>query len=247
MIKKINWFICILCGEQGVDDNKDLETEKLYLNCDRENIAILTGAIVENIKNIVGEKLQLKCVSEQIIPGFGDLEEKEPIENYERNEKIVIYAENHAIAERIADEINQLRNKKPQLFSTTKVNPLLPKKYGFIGIAKEKHEYAVTPAGHASGKTYNDYMADLMYKCILSGCDRHFEVDYNTCDKKESERMKRYVEAFKNMEEGQKKTIVNVCKEIFYNTCKEYNVDTVYTPVINSENHLSKGDTQKGA
>ncbi|MBR3002535.1 MAG: hypothetical protein IKF38_03095 [Clostridia bacterium] len=236
-----------IMGNIGVEDNKMKQpTEKLYINCDRENIALLTGEIVQAIKGVVGEKLQLKFVSEQQISQFIENEEKSTIKNYQRNDKIVIYAENHAKAEIISDLINQLRMKKPQLFSKTKVNPLLPKKYGFIGMAREKaRDCAKFPSGVAKGVTYNDYMADIMYNSIASGFDKYFEVDYNNCEENIEERMNQYMPAFLDMMEEQKEAILKECKQIFLEVCTKDKVNTIYTPTNEENQIINKKDMQR--
>ena len=77
----------------------------------------------------------------------------------QRNDKIVIYAENHSVAEKMAMRINELRVNRPELFHTDKIIPILPKKYGVLGIGnKRRGEYAKTPVGDATGDPYNDYL-----------------------------------------------------------------------------------------
>lgn len=117
-----------IIGKIGIDEKKDHEVEKLYINCDRKDIASLTEAIFDEIRDIAGDKLQMKCISEQFIEEDIEAEKRKPIKNYQRNDKIVIYALNHAMAETIAQRINELRVRNPNLFSTTKTIPLLPKK-----------------------------------------------------------------------------------------------------------------------
>ena len=236
-------------GKNGIESNKwENKTEKLYINCDRKNIALLTGAIIKEIKGVVGDKLQMKYLCEQTLSDFIENEKNNPIKNYQRNEKIVIYAEDHDKAEIIADLINQLRIKQPQLFSTTKVNPLIPKKYGFIGIGKElDNDYAIFPSGVASGVTCNDYMADIMLQSIVSGFDEHFKIDYNNCTESISERMTQYVSIFSEMKEEQKKEILGQCKQIFLESCKKSKVNTVYTPIADVQNNIDKENNQRGA
>ena len=82
-----------------------------------------------------------------------DTENESIIENYQRNEKIVIYAENHGVAVKIAEQINRIRSKKPELFSSTKTLPFIPKLHGFIGIAENViNKHTNTPLGEASRK-----------------------------------------------------------------------------------------------
>lgn len=213
---------------------------KLYINCDRKNIALLTGAIYREISTIAGEKLQMKCVSEQLYKDYKKREESKIIKNYQRNDKIVIYAENAEVAEKMAERIYQLRLKHPELFSETKTMPLLPKKYGFIGYGKEtRGAHAKTPVGIASGKTYNDYMSDIMFQCIVAGFDDNISGTSSGHIDSPEERMSEYVKIYENMLPEQRNAIISKSKEIFLQVCKGSRVNTIYTPVVEEERQLN--------
>lgn len=235
-----------ISGEIGIDENKDRDVEKIYLNCDRKNIALLTGAIYREICDITGDKLQMKFVSEQCYDFLeGANEEDKIVKNYQRNDRIVIYAENHAKAEQISEKINELRRSNPQLFSTTKTLPLLPKKFGFIGIGKEKRGVAVkTPLGITAGATYNDLLAEVMFNSVVSGFDIEMSgmvLSQDTGEKTpQSERMRQYAEVFDKMSPEQKNRIISNSRDVFLQVCRENNVHTVYTPEVGRDNQMEQ-------
>ena len=221
-----------IAGKTGIDEKKDHDVEKLYINCERKNIALLTAAIFNQIRDVAGDKLQMKCISEQYLEDFKQAEAQKKIKNYQRNDKIVIYAENHAKAEIIAEKINSLRLKNPHLFSTTKTSPLLPKKCGFIGTAKNEMSFhAKTPLGHASGSTYNDFLSDIMFQSVIAGFDDNISGTSNGHDLTPEERMSEYASIYNEMILEQKNAIINKSKDIFLQICRENNVNTIFTPI----------------
>lgn len=226
-----------IAGKTGIDEKKDHEVEKLYINCERKNIALLTAAIFNQIRDVAGDKLQMKCISEQYLEDAKQTESKNKIKNYQRNDKIVIYAENHAKAEIIAEKINSLRLKNPHLFSTTKTAPLLPKKCGFIGTAKNQIGFHVkTPLGYASGSTYNDFLSDILFQSIVCGFDDNISGTSSGHDLDSEERMSKYASIYNEMILEQKNEIINKSKDIFLQICRENNVNTIYTPVSEKQN-----------
>lgn len=227
-----NVFLHIM-GKIGIDEHKDKDFVKLYINCDRKNIALLTGAIFGEICNVAGDKLQMKCISEQFLKEDKQRENSNQIKNYQRNDKIVIYAENDKKAEIIAEKIKNLRIKYPNLFSENKFTPLLPKKYGFIGYGKEKYNnQAKTPVGIASGRTYNEYMSDILCKCIIAGFDDNISGTSAGKSVEPEKRMSEYVRIYSEMLPEQRNAILSKSKEIFLQVCKAHGVNTIYTPVV---------------
>ncbi len=225
-----------ISGKDGIDEQKNPNVEKLYINCERKNIALLTAEIFKSIKGIAGDKLQMKCVSEQLLNEQKEYENKQKFKNYQRNDKIVIYAENSIMADRIAEEINLIRDKKPDLFSTNKAVPFLPKKCGFLGIAKEKRGASVqTPLGYASGRTYNDYLSDIFYQSIVAGFDKEFGINSNNCKESPEERMKQYTSVFSDFSNEQRTSVLKNCKDIFLDVCTKGKVKTIYTKDIENE------------
>ena len=218
-----------ISGEKGLDEYKNRDMEKIYLNCERKNIALLTSKIFDEIKGITGDKLQMKCISEQFLKEGEKQEENAKIKNYQRNEKIVIYAENHEMAEKIAEKINQIRINNPELFSGNKTLPFMQKKYGVMGIGVKKiYEYAKTPLGEVTGKTYNEYIANLLYTCIIAGFDKEMGVDENNKESLE-ERMGIYSKLYSKMSTEQKASVMGNIKKTYEEVTKENNISTVYS------------------
>lgn len=227
-----NVFLHIM-GNLGV---KSHDVVKLYINCERKNIALLTGAIFGEICGMVGDKLQMKCISEQYMEEDKQREEANPIKNYQRNDKIVIFSESEREAEMIAEKIRELRIKYPNLFSEKKAMPLLPKKYGFIGYGKETYNsYAKTPVGIASGRTYNDYMSNIMFDCVVAGFDENICGTSTGHSIGPEQRMSEYVKIYNEMLPEQRLEILNKCKTFFLQVCKENGVNTIYTPFVENE------------
>lgn len=222
-----------ISGKDGLNEKKDLDMVKLYINCDRKNISLITNLIFQKIRIIVGTKLQLKCISEQYVDWCKEAENNSVIKNYQRNDKIVIYAENPHMAELIAEQINELRREHPELFSSEKTLPFIPKKYGFIGfVSKKSSDYARTPLGIASGSTYNDYISNLIFCCTISGFDKYFGIDSHSNRDNVEERMIKYAELYQNMTQTEKSVILRNIKEIFEQVSRDSNVQTSYfTPV----------------
>lgn len=227
-----------IAGKTGIDPKKDNEVEKLYLNCDRRNIALLAGAIFNDIKDVAGDKLQMKFISEQFMDEDIEREKGKKIKNYQRNERIVIYTVNHVMADRIAERIKELRLRQPSLFSTTKTVPLLPKKYGFIGIAKDEFyaHQAKTPLGYAAGKTYYEYLSEIMFQSVVAGFDDNISGTSSGHELSPDERMSEYISIYDEMIPEQQQEIINKSKEIFLQICRANNVKTIYTPTNGREN-----------
>lgn len=226
-----------ISGEIGIDEKKNHEVEKLYINCERKDISLLAGVIYREIRNVAGEKLQMKCISEQYFRDDEQREGEKTIKNYQRNDKIVIYAVDHKMAEIITEKINALRLKKTKLFATVKAVPLLPKKCGFIGVGKENRgASAKTPLGYASGRTYNEFLSDIMFQSIVAGFDENISGTSSGHDSNPEERMSQYVSIYNNMIPDQRNAIISKSRGIFLQICRENNVNTIYTPTITGRN-----------
>jgi len=227
-----------ISGRNGLSEKTSPEMEKLYINCDRRNIAALAKEIYMRIRGIAGEELQMKFLSEQIYKSLNQADEtNKPIKNYQRNDRIVIYAKDHRKTEMFAEEIKELRREKPELFSTTKSLPLLPKKHGFIGIARGDSLFcAKTPFGILSAQTYNKLLANVMFESVVAAFDME-KFGYVLINGSEEttpidERMRTYVENFDKMSQKQRDDVVNCGAELFVDFCRDNNISTVYTPDI---------------
>lgn len=218
-----------ISGKDGIDEKRDKEAEKLYINCDRKNIAVLTGAIFNKIRDIAGDKLQMKCISEQYMEEHIEEEERNAIKNYQRNDKIVIYAEDSIKAQKMAEKINELRTENPELFTAIKSTPILQKKLGFIGTAKNTmHFQAKTPSGYATGRTYNDFLSDVMLQSVVSAFDNELTGTSSGHDSYIEERMSQYVSLYPQMIPEQRNDIISKSKLAFLQICQENRINTTY-------------------
>ena len=149
------------------------------------------------------------------------------------------------MTEFIAKKINELRVEKPELFSTVRTMPLLPKMCGFIGVGKEElHQHAKTPIGYAAGSTYNDYLSDILFQSIVAGFDKKLSRTSSGHELSPEERMSEYISIYHEMIPEQKKEIINKSKEIFLQICRDNNVNTIYTPTSTRENQSAKVEEQ---
>lgn len=214
-----------ISGKEGIDEYKDSKMEKIYINCDRSDISIVTAAIFKQIKDIAGDKLQMKCVSEQLINGYGLDEDTKEIKNYQRNDRIVIYTENHEKTEEICNAISLLKHNNPKIFKGIKSIPILQNKDGFMLVADKSHDnlHVKTPIGDASGATFNDYVSDILYQSVIAAFDQELMVDSDSYNLKE--RMAEYARIYPEMVEEQKKRILDNSLEIFKNVCKDANIE----------------------
>ena len=183
-------------------------------------------------------KMQMKFAGEQILQE-GVVKEKEAkIKTYQRNDKIVIYAENEEVAQKITEKINEIRKQKSEIFSSKKLLPFLPKRHGIMGISSKKNnEYAQTPLGIATGETYNEYIANVLYRCIISGFDTSLRTKKTQTLE---ERMKNYTKMYNNMSPEQKASVIYNIKKIFENVCMKSNVNTVYSKQNDDRKEFAK-------
>lgn len=231
-------------GEER-DSIKGPDTKKIYINCDRKNIAILSKLIFSQIKDIVGDELQMKFISEQIIPDEIIRDETSEIKNHQRNDKIVIYAKNESVAQLMAEKINQIRAIHPELFSAKKTLPFLPKKYGMMAITSDKNLFAKTPLGNVIGSTRNDFMSEVLFQSIIVGFERYSRTDPARETRSYGERISQYLDVYTHMNDKYKVIALNTMAETFMQICKENKIDTVYNEHTNehdNENRYNDGD-----
>lgn len=137
--------------------NENPNIERIYVNCERKNIANLTKAILDKIDKIEGCPVRMKFVAE------------DQTNNYERNDKIVIYAETGIAKERIINAVKELKSEQPKLFSGGKQLPIIPKIDGFIGHVKQGDTNSIaTPLQDQGkgGRTYHDKVSQIMEDSI---------------------------------------------------------------------------------
>lgn len=204
-----------IMGRDGIDEYKDRDMTKLYINCKRNNIAELSTEILKRTGKIAGNKFQMKFLYD---------ENDTDANKYTRNDKIVVYAENYSIAKKMAESIHQIENEKPKLFSNEKKLPFIPKMYGNIGISNYKHSrYSVpTPIGYINGLTYNDYMSKVVYYSIILSFDKYFKNQMTNISMQN--RAKNYIDTFFKMPQIQQNRMLNEFSNTFKNICKVENI-----------------------
>ena len=218
-------FYYHIAGENGIKEENTPNLHKIYINCERKYISIITAAIFKCIRKIAGDKLQMKCISEQM-NGYGLDEDEKEIKNYQRNDKIVIYAENEEKAKEICNAISLLKLKNPKVFKGIKKTPLLKNQDGFMVVtSKNLYNYVQTPVGTAAGATFNDYISDILYNSVIATFDKELKIDNNKKKYRLDERMREYSRIFSEMEDEQKNRIIKNCKDLFVNLCNEANIE----------------------
>lgn len=227
-----------ISGGHGLNEYEDNNMEKIYINCDRKDTAVITAAIFKKIKDIVGKKLQMKCVSEQMLDYGLDEADKE-LKNYQRNDRIVIYAENHEKALDMCNAISKEKRKHPKLFEGVKPTPLLENVDGFMVLAdKNRHKLHVkTPVGDAAGRTFNDYVSDILRCSIISAFDKELGVDTGKYMYTLEERMDEYANIWPEVDnEEQRARIIKDSANLFRSLCKEADIklyDNEYSRINN--------------
>lgn len=231
-----------IAGEDGIDEFNEPDMEKIYINCERSYVSIITAAIFKQIKDIAGDKLQMKCVSEQ----FGDMgldEEEKEVKNYQRNDKIVIYTENHEKTEEICNAISLLKRDNPKIFKGIKSIPILENQDGFMVVADKKYSdlHAKTPIGDASGRTFNDFVSDILYRSVIYAFDKELMIDSNDESYRLSEKMAEYSRIYPEMEEEQRRKILLDASDTFRCVCKEAGIKLN----DNGQQQFEKNDNQR--
>lgn len=232
-------YIHFIDADSYFDEYTDFNMEKLYINCPRKDVARLTNIIFDTIKPMQDQglisKFQLKCVSEQYdeLKTLYDDTIKKPTELYQRNEKIVIYSENHTQCMSIADQIGALQSQCPDLFSEIKSVPLIPKANNFVSIAPCFYDKLLTtPLGVTHARTYSDLLAQTMLHSIVSGFDNFHGHGNYTKNTPLMERMSQYADEYVNgfLPKEILDGMISSCKASFFSICQNNEIDTVYTP-----------------
>lgn len=205
---------------QKITDH-DANLYKIYLNCERKDIAKLSGELLKKINGIDQCAFRIKFMAES--------DDIEISKHYQRNDKIVIYTPNEIDKERIISSITDLKSEKPELFSNKKKLPLMPKVNGFIGCIKQGHNIVSTPLYKAKyADTYNDKLAKIMEDCMVSSLReisaRDAKLVY-AIDGYYGEDAKEYLKTFNLMTPGQIQDVVEMFKLQLSQSCKESNLD----------------------
>ena len=238
-------------GEDSQKEYKWPNMVKLYLNCDRRNIALLATEVLKKIHGIAGTELHMKFSCEQIEQDCINNERNAPIKNYQRNDKIVIYAKNQEKALQYAEAINEIRKEHPELFLSQKkvpnMLPFIPKAYGIMGIAAKKPaDYIRIPAEetgegeyYINGSTYNEFIANLFEYCIVAGFDEAVG-QFKDKTKDVGKRMDYYASEYSSLNQNEKAIVHGKIKRIFEKICIANNIKTSYTEHLLDQNKESR-------
>lgn len=223
--------------KKGTDNN----IEKLYINCPRKDISKLTKIIFDTLHSMQEDEIlsrfEIKCVSEQYeeFKQLTNNDSPSATELYQRNDKIVIYAENHDDCIKIADAINRLQSQYPKLFIEIKPLPLLPKANGFVSVAPNiDYKTITTPVGKIYAETYHDLLSKIMVNSIVAGFDSYHGIGPYTKNTPVMDKMHQYVDEYVSGLEYLPKEVLNQmiqeCKKSFIDICTQNQIDTIYTP-----------------
>lgn len=200
--------------------DKDENMNKIYLNCERKDIARLTGEILKKIDKIDRCTFKMKFLAES--------DETEKSKRYQRNDKIVIYTDNDIDKERIISSIIDLKRKKPELFSDKKKLPLMPKINGFIGCIKQGKNTVSTPLyDYVPADTYNSKLAKIMEDCMIYSILDVFSRDeelYDYMNGYYGDDPVECLRAFGMMNQSQIKQVVERFKQDFIECCQKSDI-----------------------
>lgn len=206
-------------GEKITD--KDENMYKIYLNCERKDIARLAGEILKKADKIDECAFRMKFMAES--------DDSEKSKRYQRNDKIVIYTNNEIDKERLISSIIDLKREKPDLFSNRKKLPLMPKVNGFIGCIKQGKSEVSTPLHKVKyADTYNSKLATIMEDCMISSLrdiSARDEKMFDAIDGYFGEDAKEYLKTFKMMNPEQIHQVVEMFKSQLVECCARSNID----------------------
>ena len=78
------------------------------------------------------------------------------------------------------------------------------------------------------GRSYNAYISDLFYLCIISGFDRCYNIDSTQNRKFIEDRMNQYCYDYGKMTDAQKMAIKREIIDVFYSVSKNSIIPTAY-------------------
>ena len=200
--------------------DKDENMYRIYLNCERKDIAGLTGEILKRLDKISDCAFRMKFLAES--------DEMQKSKRYQRNDKIVIYTQDEIDKERIINCLTELKRQKPKLFSDRKKLPLIPKVNGFIGCVKQGKSVVSTPLYAAKiAETYDKKLASIMEDCMISSIREVSVIEERRFDAIEGyfgEDPKEYLKAFSIMGQDQVNQVVQIFKTQLIECCEKSNV-----------------------
>lgn len=215
-------------------DNKNANLCTIYLNCERKNIARLTGEILKKLDKVKDCNFKMKFLAES--------SESSITKRYQRNDKIILYTDNAIDKDRIISCITDLRQEKQNLFSNEKQLPLMPKVNGFIGCVQQGENSVTTPlCENKYADTYNSKLSIIMEDCLTYGLKKimtenpNLEIEINS---DYNDNPKQYLKALKRMRPEQISQLITIMKNELINCCEKSNIeiDKSITDQKNKEN-----------
>jgi len=200
--------------------DKDEKIYKIYLNCERKDISRLAGEILKKLDKIDDCAFRMKFIAESQM--------SEKSKRYQRNDKIVIYTAKEIDKERIIASLIELKRNKPELFSSRKKLPLMPKINGFIGCINQGRNIVTTPLYESKyADTYNSKLATIMEDCMISSIReisaRDAKLVY-AMDGYYGENPNEYLRTFKIMNPEQVHQVVDMFKTQLVDCCEKSNI-----------------------
>lgn len=124
-------------------------TRKLYLNCKRENIALLSESLIKNMDDM--ESFYFKFST--------DYEANKKA----RSDKIVFFLEDEDELNQVLERIERTRQESPELFEGSENrNPFMKSPNGYVGYARN----------YNTRNTYTSLLADRLSECLGDGINQ---------------------------------------------------------------------------
>lgn len=124
-------------------------TKKLYLNCKRENIALLSENLIKNMDDM--ESFYFKFST--------DYEANKK----ERSDKIVFFLEDEDELNQVLERIERTKEEVPELFEGSENrNPFMKSPNGYVGYARN----------YSTRNTYTSLLADRLSGCLEDGINQ---------------------------------------------------------------------------
>lgn len=141
-----------ICNNGMWSEGKDY---RIYLNCKKENVAMLASKLAEELKN---QDYYFKFNSNEV--------------NSERSEQFVFYIDDDDDLNNKMMAINKIKQENPKLFEgSNNLNPFLKTVDGYIGYAPEIHkgEYnALDGSSKKVAKSYNSLLSEALEDSFVS-------------------------------------------------------------------------------
>ena len=137
--------------------------KRIYLNCEKENIAQLAGGLIQSFEDM--ESYYLKFSSNM------------QAQNVDRSESIVIYVKDDEQLKNIISRVEKTRIQNPELFKGSEnINPFMKNYNGYIAVANEPKSQKIQTIDKDGNKRI---VRKAEYK-MLNGQNKYCESSYNS-------------------------------------------------------------------